>query len=274
MTAFWGEVIGTAILLFLGGSVCAGTSLKKSFAHNAGWMVVSFTWGLAVAIAIYSVGKYSGAHFNPVVTLVFAIIGEFPWKQVPVYIAAQFLGAMIGATAVFLQYLPHWQETKDPAVKLGVFVTSPAIPHTFANLLSEMIATFVLILGLLSIGANKFADGLNPLVIGFLIFTLCMAIGGTTGAALNPARDLGPRIVHALLPIPGKGGSNWDYSWIPVAGPILGGCLSGLFYKAVFLKEMVPQFWIGLAIVSIVLTWVCLETKKQKIFTQTKNKAA
>lgn len=274
MTAFWGEVVGTAILLFLGGSMCAGASLKKSFGQNAGWMAINFAWGMSVAIAIYAVGKISGAHFNPVVTLSFALIGNFSWSLVPSYLLAQFLGAMIGATAVYFQYLPHWNETEDPSVKLGVFVTSPAIPHNVANLLSEMLATFVLILALLSIGANQFTDGLNPLIIGFLIFALSMSLGGTTGAALNPARDLGPRIVHALLPIPGKGGSNWGYSWIPVVGPILGGCLGGLFYKAVFLKEMISHFWLGLAFVSIVLTLAYIGRKKPQVLTGTKQKVA
>ncbi|MBT2722138.1 MIP/aquaporin family protein [Bacillus sp. ISL-46] len=264
MTAFWGEVIGTAILIFLGGCVCAGTSLKKSYAHNAGWMVVTFAWGLAVSIAIYAVGKFSGAHFNPVVTLVFALNGDFPWNQVPFYLAAQLLGAVIGAIVVYLQYLPHWKETDDSDIKLGVFVTRPAIPDTFSNLLSEMIGTFVLIVGLLSIGANKFTDGLNPLIIGFLIISLGMSLGGTTGAALNPARDLGPRIAHFLLPIPGKGRSNWGYAWIPVVGPSLGGSLGGLFYKAVFLGKPTPQFWILLASTAIVLIVAYTATAKKK----------
>jgi glycerol uptake facilitator protein len=267
MTAFWGEVVGTAILLFLGGSVCAGTSLKKTFNNGAGWLAIQFGWGMAVMIAVFAVGKYSGAHFNPAVTVTFALIGKFPWEQVPFYILAQLLGAFLGAAAVFLQYLPHWQETKDPAVKLGVFVTGPAIPNIFTNLLSEMLATFILLLSLLSIGANKFTDGLNPLIIGFLILTLGLSLGGTTGSALNPARDLAPRIAHFLLPIPGKGSSNWSYAWIPVVGPLMGGTLGGLFYQAVFLHSMIPQFLYALGVSAITLLLTFYFSKKLKLET-------
>lgn len=265
MTAFWGEVVGTAILIFLGGSVCAGASLKKSFAYNAGWLAIQFGWGLAVMIAIFTVGKYSGAHLNPVFTMVFAFSGSFPWDQVPGYILAQFLGTMIGATGVYLQYLPHWKETKDPNAILGVFATSPAIQNTFSNMLSEILATFILVLGILSIGANKFTDGLQPLIVGFLIITLGLSLGGSTGAAMNPARDLGPRIMHFLLPIPGKGDSHWQYAWIPVVGPILGGCLGGFFYNGVFHGKMISQLLITLGLTTLVLILSYLvETKKQK----------
>lgn len=265
MTAFWGEVIGTAMLLFLGGSVCAGTSLKKTFNNGAGWLAIQFGWGMAVMIAVFAVGKYSGAHFNPAVTITFALIGKFPWTQVPVYLLGQLLGAFLGAAAVFLQYLPHWQETKDPAAKLGVFVTSPAIPNIFTNLLSEILATFILLLSLLSIGANKFTDGLNPLIIGFLILTLGLSLGGTTGSAMNPARDLAPRIAHFLLPIPGKGGSNWPYAWIPVLGPLMGGTLGGLFYQAVFVGKMLPYFLAALGVSVIILLVAFHFSKKAKL---------
>lgn len=264
MTPFVAEIVGTAILLFLGISSCAGTALKKSFAHQAGWMAVNFPWGLAVMIAIYAVGKYSGAHLNPVVTLSFAFIGKFPWAQVPSYITAQLLGAFIGATATYLQYLPHWKETRDSKVKLGVFATCPAIPHPFANLICEMLGSFVLILALLSIGANKFTDGLNPLIVGLLIFCLSMSVGGTTGAALNPARDFAPRLAHTLLPIPGKKGSNWPYAWIPIVGPILGGCLGGLFYQAFFLGRPSPQLWYVLGLSVMALVTAHLFTRKKR----------
>ena len=144
------------------------------------------------------------------------------------------IGAIIGAVIVYLHYLPHWKETEDPGTKLGVFAIYPAIPNTFANLLSEMIGTFVLVFGILAIGANKFADGLNPFIVGFLIVSIGLSLGGTTGYAINPARDLGPRIAHFFLPIAGKGGSNWKYAWIPVVYPILGGSLAGLFHQVVF----------------------------------------
>jgi glycerol uptake facilitator protein len=269
MTAFWGEVVGTAILIYLGGSVCAGAVLKKSFAYNAGWFAIQFAWGLAVTLAIFTVGKYSGAHLNPVITLVFAFSGTFPWEQVPGYMIAQLLGTMIGAAGVFLQFLPHWKETKDPNAILGVFATSPAIQHTFSNILSEILATFILVLGILSIGANKFTEGLHPIAVGFLIITLGLSLGGSTGAALNPARDLGPRIMHCLLPIPGKGHSNWRYAWIPIAGPILGGFMGGFFYNSVFHGKMTSQLLITLGLTTLVLIFSYLSgMKKQKIIKQ------
>lgn len=253
MTAFWGEVVGTMILIILGGGVCAGTTLKKSFAQNSGWIVITMGWGLAVAMAAYAVGRISGAHLNPALTLALAAAGEFPWAQVPSYIAAQMLGAFLGAVVVYLHYLPHWAETEDAGAKLGVFSTGPAVPYTFANLLSEMIGTFVLVLGILAIGANKFADGLNPFIVGFLIVSIGLSLGGTTGYAINPARDLGPRIAHFLLPIAGKGSSNWGYAWIPIVGPVLGGMLGGLFYKAVFDHQVTTGLWYVLAAIVIVL---------------------
>ncbi|EOW9530159.1 MIP/aquaporin family protein [Bacillus cytotoxicus] len=234
MSAFLGELIGTALLIVLGGGVCAGVSLKKSFAKDSGWIVITMGWGLAVAVAAYAVGSISGAHLNPALTIGLAFKGTFPWSDVPEYIVAQMIGAIIGAVIVYLHYLPHWKETEDPGAKLGVFATGPAIPNTFANLLSEMIGTFVLVFGILAIGANKFADGLNPFIVGFLIVSIGLSLGGTTGYAINPARDLGPRIAHFFLPIAGKGGSNWKYAWIPVVGPILGGSLAGVFHQVVF----------------------------------------
>jgi glycerol uptake facilitator protein len=254
MTSFAAEVVGTALLIILGGGVCAGVNLKKSFAQNSGWIVITMGWGLAVAVAVYAVGPFSGAHLNPALTLALAFNGDFPWGDVPKYIVAQMLGAMIGAVVVYLHYLPHWQETDDPSVKLGVFATSPAVPNYFANLISEMIGTFVLVLGVLAIGANKFADGLNPFIVGFLIVAIGLSLGGTTGYAINPARDLGPRIAHFLLPIPGKGPSNWSYAWVPIVGPILGGSFGGLFYKAVFLGKMTSAFWYVLIAIAAVLT--------------------
>lgn len=173
----------------------------------------------------------SGAHLNPAVTLGLAFVGDFPWKEVPSYILGQMIGAFLGAVLVFLHYLPHWKETEDQGAKLGVFSTGPAIPNTFANLFSETLGTFVLVLGLLAIGANKFTDGLNPLVVGFLIVAIGISLGGTTGYAINPARDLGPRIAHFVLPIAGKGSSNWKYAWIPVLGPALGGSFAGVFLQ-------------------------------------------
>lgn len=253
MTPFWGEVIGTMILIMFGAGIGAGNSLKGSFSNNAGWIVITIAWGLGVTMGVFAVGSFSGAHLNPAVTIAFAITGDFPWADVPGYIAAQLIGAMLGAMLVFFHYLPHWKVTEDPAAKLGVFSTSPAIPHTFSNVLSEMIGTFVLVLGLLFIGANEFSEGLNPFAVGLLIVGIGMAFGGTTGYAINPARDLGPRIAHFLLPIPGKGKSNWGYAWVPVVGPIAGGALGAVFYQAAYLGEIRPAFWIVLAASAVLL---------------------
>ncbi|MGV3489387.1 MAG: MIP/aquaporin family protein [Tuberibacillus sp.] len=253
MSAFLGELIGTMILIILGGGVCGGVLLKKSNAEGSGWIVITMGWGLAVAVAVYAVGGFSGAHINPAVTLGLAIAGDFPWSDVPTYILAQMIGAFLGACIVYLHYLPHWRATEDPGAKLAVFSTGPAIPQTFANLLSEIIGTFVLVLGIDAIGANKFTEGLNPLIVGFLIVSIGLSLGGTTGYAINPARDLGPRIAHALLPIAGKGSSNWGYAWIPVVGPILGGMFGALFYKGAFQGEWTVAFWVIAVILVLVI---------------------
>ncbi|MGP3561085.1 MIP/aquaporin family protein [Geobacillus sp. BK01] len=243
MSPFLGEFVGTALLIIFGAGVCAGVNLKKSYAANSGWLVITMGWGLAVAIAAYAVGQYSGAHLNPALTVALALAGDFPWKDVPGYIAAQVLGAVVGAVIVCLHYWPHWKETDDPGVKLGVFATGPAVPNVVANLLSEMIGTFVLVLAILAIGANKFADGLNPFIVGFLIVAIGLSLGGTTGYAINPARDFGPRLAHFLLPIPGKGSSNWSYAWVPIVGPLLGGAMGSLVYKLLFLGKTSPALW-------------------------------
>ncbi|MDA1476093.1 MIP/aquaporin family protein [Bacillus changyiensis] len=263
MTAFWGEVVGTMLLIVFGAGVCAGVNLKKSLSHQSGWIVIVFGWGLGVAMAAYAVGGISGAHLNPAVTVGLAFVGDFPWGQVPSYILAQMLGAFLGAVLIFLHYLPHWKETDDEGAKLGVFSTGPAIKNTFANLFSEILGTFILVLGILAIGANKFTEGLNPLIVGFLIVAIGLSLGGTTGYAINPARDLGPRIAHFVLPIPGKGESNWGYSWIPVLGPILGGAFGGVFYNAVFKGHMTSSFWIVSVVLLVVLLGFYIQTKKQ-----------
>jgi glycerol uptake facilitator protein len=266
MSAFVGELIGTMILIVFGCGVGAGASLKKTYSNSSGWIVITFAWGLGVATAVYAVGQVSGAHLNPAVTLALAFDGSFPWADVPKYMLAQVLGAIIGASLVFFHYYPHWKATDDQGTKLGVFSTGPAIPHTAANLFSEMFGTFILVLGILAIGANKFTDGLNPLIVGLLIVVIGMSLGGTTGYAINPARDLGPRIAHFILPIPGKGGSNWRYSWIPVVGPLLGGAFGGLFYKAVFKGEMVPSFWYVLVAIVLVLLVAQFTGKKASAY--------
>ncbi|WP_243291887.1 MIP/aquaporin family protein [Bacillus sp. FJAT-47783] len=264
MSAFMGELIGTMILIVLGAGVCAGVSLKKSLAHNSGWIVITFGWGLGVAMAVYAVGGISGAHLNPAVTLGLAFVGEFSWGQVPSYIVAQMIGAFIGAVLIYFHYLPHWKETEDPGVKLGVFSTGPAISNRFANFFSEVFGTFILVLGILAIGANEFTEGLNPLIVGFLIVSIGLSLGGTTGYAINPARDLGPRIAHFVLPIPNKGRSNWEYAWIPVIGPMLGGSFGGLFYQYIFKGENGQYFWIGSVVLVVVLAIMYVMSKKEE----------
>ncbi|MBF8982728.1 aquaporin family protein [Lutibacter sp. B2] len=234
MSAFMGELIGTMILILLGCGVNAGVTLNKSYSKASGWIVITIGWGLGVAMGVYAVGNISGAHLNPAVTIGLASVGKFPWSDVPGYIVAQMIGAVIGATLVWIHYLPHWAETEDKGSKLGVFATGPAIKNTFANVISEIIGTFMLVLGILAIGNNEFAKGLNPFIVGALIVAIGISLGGTTGYAINPARDLGPRIAHFLLPIAGKGDSNWEYSWIPVVGPIIGGILGAFFFVTFF----------------------------------------
>jgi glycerol uptake facilitator protein len=185
-------------------------------------------------LGIYAVGKVSGAHLNPAVTIAMAVNGSFSTDMVIGYILAQMAGAFAGAVLVWFHYLPHWKLTTEQSLKLAVFCTAPAVRNTFSNLISEILATAVLILGLLFIGANEFTQGLNPLVVGLLIIAIGLSLGGTTGFAINPARDLGPRIAHFVLPIPGKGNSDWSYAWIPVVGPIIGGVLGALIYKGLF----------------------------------------
>ncbi|WP_193064307.1 MIP/aquaporin family protein [Oceanobacillus oncorhynchi] len=263
MTEFLAEAIGTMILIILGAGVVAGVELKKSKAAGAGWVVVTIGWGLGVTMGVYAAGNVSEAHLNPAVTLGFAVIGEFPWAKVPAYISGQLIGAIIGAIIVYFQYLPHWRETEDKGAKLGVFATGPAVRSYPSNLVSEIIGTFVLVVGLLFIGANEFTEGLNPAVVGLLIVAIGMSLGGPTGYAINPARDLGPRIAHAILPIIGKGGSDWSYAPIPVIGPIIGGVYGALFYNALFQGSMGVGFWVMSIVIAVIMgTALTNELKK------------
>ncbi len=247
MEIFLAEVVGTAILILLGDGVVANVVLAKTKGHNSGWIVIATAWGLAVAMAVYAVGRVSGAHLNPAVTLGLASIGSLAWAQVPIYVAGQMLGAIVGAVLVYLSYLPHWQATDDQAAKLAVFCTGPAIRSPGANFLTEVIGTAMLLFGVLAIGANAleiqsasdidmsavYSTGIAPLLVGFLVWAIGLSLGGPTGYAINPARDLGPRIAHQLLPIAGKGDSDWGYSWVPVVGPIIGGVIGALLFQAV-----------------------------------------
>jgi glycerol uptake facilitator protein len=238
MDIFLAETIGTGILIILGDGVVAGVLLARSKAQNSGWIVITMGWGLAVAIAVYAVGAISGAHLNPAVTLGFAINGVIEWGDVPVYLGGEFLGAFIGAVLVWLHYLPHWAATDDPGLKLAVFSTGPAIRNTTANLISEIIGTFVLVFGVLAVAVAGTSAPITPLIVGFLVVAIGLSLGGPTGYAINPARDLGPRIAHAVLPIAGKGTSDWEYSWIPVVGPLVGGAIAAVAYTALFTNAL------------------------------------
>jgi len=263
MSVYLAEFLGTFFLILIGGGVVAGVLLKTSKAYNAGWNTITISWGLAVTFSIYAVGSISGAHINPAVTLGFAFVGEFPWEKVPGYVLAQILGAFSGAFSVWIFYIPHWSKTDDKTAKLSVFATTPAIRSYLNNFVSEMIGTAVLIFSLLYIGTTTFTEGLNPLVVGALIMLIGLALGGTTGYAINPARDLGPRLAHALLPIRGKGTSDWNYAFIPILGPILGSLLGASAYKILYEMDLNIKYWIVLAIVLVIIIMVIVKNKKE-----------
>lgn len=234
MSPFLAELLGTMFMILLGNAVVANVVLKGTKGHNGGWMVITTAWALAVFIGVVIAGPYSGAHLNPAVSIGLAFAGKFSWTAVPLYIAAQFLGAMLGAFLVWLFYRDFYKGTPDQGAKQATFCTAPAIANTSSNLISEIIGTFVLIFVIFhftnaDMGLNKTPIGLGSIgaiPVTFLVWVIGLSLGGTTGYAINPARDLGPRIVHALLPIPDKGSSNWSYAWIPVAGPLIGCALA------------------------------------------------
>ena len=235
MQAYLSEFIGTMILILLGDGVVAAVLLRNSKAEHSGWIVITFGWGMAVAIAVYAVVAVSGAHINPAVTVGFASVGLLPWAQVPGYIIAQLLGAFVGAVLVWLTYYDHWKETDDPVLKLGVFSTIPQIRNTVPNFITEVIGTAMLLFGVLALVAHTapFSQGgiIFPLLVGFLVLAIGLSLGGPTGYAINPARDLGPRIAHAVLPIPGKGDSDFSYGWIPVVAPLVGGIIGAVLWS-------------------------------------------
>lgn len=234
---FVGEFLGTMILVLLGNGVVAGVLLKRSKAEGSGWMVITTGWAFAVMAGVFvsiACGS-SDAHLNPAVTIGFAV-RDANFVKVAPYLAAQLLGAIVGASLVWLHYFPHWKETPDAAAKLGCYCTAPAIRNSIANLFSEIVGTFVLIfvIGAIfskAVSKTSPAAGLGAYLVGSLVWGIGLSLGGTTGYAINPARDLGPRIAHAILPIAGKGGSDWSYAPIPVIGPLLGGALAGLLLR-------------------------------------------
>jgi len=231
MSPFFSEVTGTALLIILGNGVVANVVLDKTKGNGGGWIVITFGWAIAVFVGV-NAAVASKSHLNPAVTLAFAALGKFDWAAVPVYIAAQLSGAMLGSFLVWVMYRDHFNETKDPGLQLAAFCTAPAIRNTVDNLISEVIGTFVLILGILFLTAPKNSlGGLDALPVALLVLGVGLSLGGTTGYAINPVRDLGPRIMHSILPIRGKGGSDWKYSWIPVIGPIIGSLLAALCFS-------------------------------------------
>ncbi len=244
MSNFLAEFIGTALLLLLGNGVVANVVLEQTKGFNSGWMVITFAWGLAVFVGVFVAAPYSGAHLNPAVTVGLAMAGVFEWSLVPEYIAGQMLGAALGTTLAWLTYRQHVRVTPDPDTKLAIFATMPAIRSAGDNFFSELIGTFVLVFAVLFIALPSFSSpevgtvefglgALGALPVALLVFVIGLSLGGTTGYAINPARDLAPRIMHAVLPIEGKRDSDWGYAWIPVVGPLLGGLLAGWVYALI-----------------------------------------
>ncbi len=232
MNNFLFELIGTAFLILLGDGVVANVVLNKTNGNNSGWIVITLGWAMAVFVGVYISAAHSGAHLNPAVTIALAFADKFDWSLVPAYIAGQFAGAMIGALLVWVAYKKHFDETNDAGAKLGVFCNSPAIPNVYFNLSTEIIGTFALVFGVFFItGADAGLRSLDALPVALLVLGIGLSLGGPTGYAINPARDLGPRIMHFILPIKDKGSSGWGYSWIPVAGPLIGGILAALVFK-------------------------------------------
>ncbi|SKB44572.1 MIP/aquaporin family protein [Daejeonella lutea] len=239
MTPFLAEFLGTALLILLGNGVVANVVLNKTKGNGGGWIVITTAWALAVFVGVVVAGPYSGAHLNPAVTIALAIAGKFEWAMVPSYMLAQLLGAMTGALVVWLKYIDHFKVTDDKGLKLAAFSTGPAIKNTTANLFSEIIGSFVLLFVIFYITSAEITDTKTPVGLGsigaipvmFLVWAIGLSLGGTTGYAINPVRDLGPRIMHAILPVWDKGSSDWSYSWIPVLGPIIGASLAAVLYN-------------------------------------------
>jgi glycerol uptake facilitator protein len=245
MNSYLGELVGTALLILFGNGVVANVVLARTKGNGAGWICITAGWAFAVAIAVFAVARVSGAHLNPAVTIALASIGSFGWELVPGYIAAQFAGAILGSVLVYLSYLAHWEPTADTGAKLACFATGPAIRKNGPAFITEAIGTGALLFGVLAFGRivagaptdqAAWAAAVNlwfgPALVGLLVFGIGLSLGGPTGYAINPARDLGPRIAHAILPIAGKGSSDWEYAWVPVIAPIVGGIAGAQLFKA------------------------------------------
>ncbi|MBC9795304.1 MIP/aquaporin family protein [Sinomicrobium weinanense] len=238
MTPLTAEFLGTMLLILLGDGVVANVVLKGTKGNNGGWIVITTGWALAVFVGVTVAGPYSGAHINPAVTIALAIAGKFAWAQVALFIVAQVLGAMTGAFLVWLMYRDHFDRTEDKGTVLAVFSTGPAIRRYSSNLISEIIGTFVLLFTIFYITGAEITSSGEPIGLGsvgalpvaFLVWVIGLSLGGTTGYAINPARDLGPRIMHAILPIKTKGDSDWSYAWVPVAGPVIGCALAAALF--------------------------------------------
>lgn len=238
MNPYIAEFIGTAIMILLGNGVVANVVLKETKGNGGGWIVITTSWALAVFVAVIVAGPHSGAHLNPVVTLALAITEAFEWSKVPLYILSQLAGAMTGSLLVWLFYKDHFDATDDKGLKAAPFATGPAIANKKGNLLSEIIGTFILIFVIFYITGGEIGEEKTPIGLGsvgalpvaFLVWVIGLSLGGTTGYAINPARDLGPRIIHSIIPMKGKGTSNWSYAWVPVVGPIIGATLAALLH--------------------------------------------
>ncbi|MDO4534970.1 MAG: MIP/aquaporin family protein [Clostridium perfringens] len=231
---FMAELIGTMILILLGDGVVANVVLKKNKGEGSGWMVITTGWALAVAVPVFLFASVSGAQFNPAVTIALAVTGSLPWSEVPLYIIAQLIGAFIGAILVFLSYYKHFEETEDKDSKLGTFCTMPAIRDKKWNFITEFIGTFILMFVIVGLGKVDLVNGISPIAVGLLIWVIGLSLGGPTGYAINPARDLAPRFAHFILPIPNKRDSDWSYAWVPIIAPILGAVAGALTYVMIF----------------------------------------
>lgn len=235
MVQFIGEIIGTALLVLFGDGVVANVVLKKTKGNGGGWIVITFGWAMGVFVGVYSVAAISGAHINPAVTIGLAAVGKFAWADVPLYILGQMIGGALGAFLVWVQYRLHFEISEDADLKLAIFCTGPEIRSTFDNFASEVIGTFVLVFGVLYLAAPEVGIGsLDSLPVALLVLGIGLSLGGSTGYAINPARDLGPRIMHALLPIKNKRNSDWRYSWIPVFGPVVGALIAAFTYMSLY----------------------------------------